>query len=145
MEEDKLIKISGQLVETSNYEEHDLLGLKIDNKIYILTKYLYDEYSIENEIVTINYFISENNLSEEKLKEVYIKKCFGILDLEYSVAYSEYTGYLWTTETFDIGGHNLVEELSEHLGKYLYMTITVHEKTKENIKKAQRNKYYEGR
>ena len=46
--------------------------------------------------------------------------------------YSDYTGYLWTDENLKIGGHDLLDELKEDCGKWLFLTIEY--KDEEKIK-----------
>jgi hypothetical protein len=40
--------------------------------------------------------------------------------------YSETTGYLWTDEKLQVGGHDLIEELSGSAGKFLIFEADVH-------------------
>lgn len=74
--------------------------------------------------VTVKYFISEKEKEIEDLNENLIKTIIGDISADYSDRYSEYTGYLWTDEELNIGGHDLIEELKSNLGKYLYLEIS---------------------
>lgn len=74
--------------------------------------------------VTINYFISDKEMSREELDENYIKKLSGIIEADIYPVCSDVTGYLWTKEEIAINGHDLFGELESYLGKYLDMIIT---------------------
>lgn len=82
---------------------------------------------IKNEIVTIKYYISDRESTEEQLMaDFLINTLYGSLESEFYVSYSEITGYLWTNDELKIGGHDLRKELEYHNGKYLYMVAEVH-------------------
>jgi hypothetical protein len=75
--------------------------------------------------LSLSYYISETPIEDEdELQEKWLDKLEGIGEAEFYVLYSEYTGYLWTTEAFKIGGHDLFAELCEQVGKYCFLTIT---------------------
>ena len=92
-----------------------------------LSRELYEEEDLENHTVTVRYWISEKEQTKEQMIEGVLKTLYGMADVEYSHSYSEYTGYLWTNEEFTIGGHDLIEELYDHLGKYAILEIDVHD------------------
>jgi len=73
--------------------------------------------------LSVRYFISDKEKSIDKLTEDLIKKICGVGNSEYSDAYSECTGYLWTNQELDVGGHDLIAELDSNVGKYLYLEI----------------------
>jgi hypothetical protein len=86
----------------------------------------------ENELygkqVSVKYWISENEMTDEEIKEnALLKIVGGEVDACKESAYSEYTGYLWTDATLNVGGHDLFAELTEKEGKYILMEINIHE------------------
>ena len=89
----------------------------------------------ENELngkqIRLNYFISDKEIPREGLEEQYLKKISGLVDASIYPVYSDVTGYLWTEENCVVGGHNLYEELSNYVGKYLDMAIEVIEDKKK--------------
>lgn len=44
----------------------------------------------------------------------------------YGHSYTEYSGYQGTGEEMKVGGHDLYRELSNNIGRYVHMEITVH-------------------
>jgi hypothetical protein len=78
--------------------------------------------------LSVRYFISDSELDEDQLNLELMKTIYGndidSDNVRFGVRYSEYTGYLWTDEDIMIGGHDLLEELKSHIGKYLWMEIT---------------------
>lgn len=80
-----------------------------------------------DKVVTVRYWISDTQKTKEELKGDVVRKISGDIDAIYYTHYSEYTGYLWTDEECNIGGHNLLEELRSYVGKYIHLEIEVHE------------------
>jgi hypothetical protein len=76
-----------------------------------------------NKNVTARYWISNMKASKDEVQEDFIQQLCGKAEAEFYVRYSEITGYLWTDEDIIIGGHDLLEELLSHLGKWLILEI----------------------
>jgi hypothetical protein len=85
------------------------------------------EYII-NEIVTIRYWVTDQVCTLTQAEEAFGRKLFGDTDVELDSVYSEITGYLWTNEWLRVGGHDLIDELMTHEGKYAILEVTVHDK-----------------
>ena len=47
----------------------------------------------------------------------------GDANVDLQSRYSEITGYLWTDEDLNVGGHDLLAELKGHVGKWLIMEV----------------------
>lgn len=77
--------------------------------------------------VSVRYYLANTALSEEDLQRAAVHTLLGAPRAEYALRYSEITGYLWTDETLQIGGHDLLAELRGHLGSFLHLEITIHE------------------
>lgn len=95
----------------------------------ILAETLHDDLSVYGSYLTVRYYTGPVPV-EDPTKE-FIKQLYGAGELtpqesniKYDMAYSEYTGYLWTDEEINVGGHDLLTELKSHVGRYLYMEIT---------------------
>lgn len=117
--------IRGKLVITGNGEEDDLLGILYDdNHVAIFADELNDLW-LNRKQITARYFLTDVPLSKDALNDELAKVCVGVSDIKYGMAYSEYTGYLWTDEKFNIGGHNIIDELKNNIGKYLHLEIEV--------------------
>lgn len=79
-----------------------------------------------NTNATVRYAIKKFDDWPETLDEV-AADTLAVLDgqaqSDYGDRYSEITGYLWTDEEAKIGGHDLIKELYDNTGKYLWMEI----------------------
>ena len=91
-------------------------------------KFPFNEERVEKQIKELRYAISDKPISniEEIIQDVMLY-VDGVLELEYDQRFSEITGYLWTDEELNIGGHNLLNELKKEVGRYLYLEIGVEE------------------
>lgn len=76
--------------------------------------------------VTVRYWTSENEKTKEELQESVLRKLFGGVDAEYDDYYSEITGYLWTDEDINVGGHDLLNEIRSYVGRYILLEVDVH-------------------
>jgi hypothetical protein len=127
--DDRTLVYKGWLTLGSNGEEDDILFL-CDKPISDtwddepLAELLKDV--LEERIVSVNYYISNEEVTIEQAQERFLGKLYGISYADYYMHYSEVTGYLWTDEELQIGGHDLLEELKSHKGEYLILQATVH-------------------
>lgn len=80
---------------------------------------------IHCKMVTVRYYISDKEVTLEEAQKAHLLTVMGAAYVEYEMHYSEITGYLWTDEELQIGGHDLMEELKSHIGKYLILIITI--------------------
>jgi len=81
---------------------------------------------ISGKQVTVRYWVTGVKVSKEEAKSGFLNEMLGMADVRFNVAYSEVTGYLWTDEDLNIGGHDLLEELKGSVGEYLILEIEVH-------------------
>lgn len=113
---------SGLIKEGDNGDNYD--ALYIDNTC--ITQELSEE--INEKQVSVRYWISKTEInSKEQAQESFFKTLVGIAESEYEVAYSDATGYLWTIENLQIGGHHLDSELRGNAGKYILLEIDIHD------------------
>lgn len=117
----------GVLCVTSNGEE-DVLGLRKNDieRPDILADTLQDDIAAHGNYLSVSYYLAPEEMPVEQMQEEWLKKVFGAGDVEYDMVYSDYTGYLWTDEKINVGGHDLLEELESAKGKFLHMEITYH-------------------
>ncbi len=80
-----------------------------------------DDFSYKK--INVRYWISETSKTKSELMEDTIKRISGSVDAAYYDRYSELTGYLWTVEKVNVGGHDLLREINSYIGKYLYMEV----------------------
>lgn len=93
-----------------------------------LAKRVYELASYGRRTVSVSYHITDGPLNADQLTELLIAKLSGVSlagdhDIEYFHRYSDLTGYLWTNEKLQIGGHDLIKELSTYLGKWCHLII----------------------
>lgn len=85
----------------------------------ILTK----EISFNGKFVRVKYLISDSPITNPT--EQLIKNLYGDIEIDnYPCFGSEWTGQYGVDETLTIGGHDLLNELRSHEGKYCYLEIT---------------------
>lgn len=84
---------------------------------------LEDDLNLLGRFVTVRYHISEEQRTLEELEENAIKVMAGAADARYKDHHSDVTGYLYTDEELNVGGHDLLAELGSNDGQYLYMIV----------------------
>jgi len=118
-------------------KRHVLKGIiKAEDRVWCEGDYLtigdvslseYFEDNLSGRTVSARYWIADKEMPYNELLKSHIKQLYGDADYNHGVAYSEYTGYLWTDDEAKIGGHDLVEELDSHDKKYCYLEIDEYE------------------
>lgn len=81
---------------------------------------------ITNKKVTCRYWVTDREVTRDEAQDAFLKTLMGVGEARCRSHYSEITGYLWTDEDLNIGGHDLLAELKSHLGKWLILEIDVH-------------------
>lgn len=86
---------------------------------------VYNVDNIDGCIVKLNYYISNSPIDKEKaienmLSSFYEGKCEA--DATYCSG-SSWTGIYSRNDDLKVGGHDIKNELFQHLGKYCYLTI----------------------
>lgn len=109
-----------------HYEEEEIDVLFLSSLVEPLSKKLM--YDINNKNITVRYWTSPIRKTKDELLLDVVMMCTGVGIGDYCAHYSELTGYLWTDEEFNVGGHNILNELKSHVGQWLYMEIEIHDK-----------------
>ena len=86
---------------------------------------------IAGEWVSASYYVCNRRCSLPEAQKSLVRQLSGLVDATFGARYSEITGYLWTDEEVNIGGHDLIEELYAHAGKYLILIVTVESAPKD--------------
>ncbi len=73
--------------------------------------------------VTVRYWITDRQCTRDEAQKDFLETVFGRATVDFGAHYSELTGYLWTDENFAVGGHDMITELSSHVGEYLYIEV----------------------
>ena len=80
--------------------------------------------------ITLHYWISAEQMTKQQAQEEFLRALYGMLygacDGKFVVHYSEITGYLWTDEELMVGGHDIIQELKSHIGKWLILEVRIH-------------------
>jgi hypothetical protein len=75
--------------------------------------------------VTVRYWVTDKQSTKEEAKEAFIHTLCGKADVNFGAKYSEITGYLWTDEELNVGGHSLINRLKSEVGKWVHLEIEV--------------------
>lgn len=94
------------------YDDDETLASQIEAHIKAHGPYL-----------SVQYFVSDVAMNADDLQVAWLDRLEGIGNADYTVHWSDYTGYLWTDEAINVGGHDLLEELKSHKNKYLHLEI----------------------
>jgi hypothetical protein len=119
----KNLVYSGFIIESVYGEDDDVLFIGENAECPIACVL---EEEIAGKQVSVRYWISNKKKTKEELQESFLKELFGVVDASYTPRYSETTGYLWTDEELNIGGHDLLSELRSYIGKFIFLEIDVH-------------------
>ena len=78
--------------------------------------------------VSLRYWTAEAEASPEDIKRRAIECLYvGSASVEWGALYSEITGYLGIDDELMVGGHDLLCELSDAVGKYLLLELVIHD------------------
>lgn len=98
-------------------------ALFIGNAEFPFTHIWNDE--LTGKMVNVRYWISENEMTKEQLKENTLLSISGSVEADYSARYSDITGFLYADSFLKIGGHDFFNVLYNNNGKYLYMEVDI--------------------
>jgi hypothetical protein len=138
---DELITLNGKVGKVATDDDNDYTlgvldvtelvtfdGKKIVDKGqgFPLTKEMAERIGWGNYKATLRFTTSPSPIDPAEIEENLIKSYYGLIEAEYYHQYSEVTGYLWTDETFKIGGHDICEILESYEGQYIHLEIIIH-------------------
>ena len=89
-----------------------------------LSELVMDDMEEHGHYLSVRYYTSTQEATEDELAEAMLRTLYGEGDARYGARYSDITGYLWTDNELEVGGHDLMAELSSHAGRFLHMEIT---------------------
>jgi hypothetical protein len=115
----------GMLCYTGNGEESRLLGILPTSGPHAFECQIFADIASDwtCKEASVRYFISDVPATKDELESDLVRVVCGACKSRYGMHYSEITGYLWTDEDFNVGGHDLIAELRSNLGKFLYMEV----------------------
>ena len=115
----------GRLRFGSNGMEDEILVIDTGDVKFdgFLVEVIRTDMCLYGDLLTVRYFITDEECPADKLDEELLKTLLGKGSATYSMGYSEITGYLWTNQNLRVGGHNLLNELWDRVGKWIHMEI----------------------
>lgn len=73
--------------------------------------------------ITVRYWVTDAPVDKEEAKGAFLAGLLGMADVDFGARYSETTGYLWTDEELNVGGHDLLAELRSYAGQWLVLEV----------------------
>jgi hypothetical protein len=117
----------GYLIEMSNGEEDEIVGLTPDPfraaDREIVAERIESDIDRYGRFLSVRYFVTDKVIPADQVITEWLNMLEGVGRAEYDMHYSDITGYLWTDEELNVGGHDLLNELRSHISKYLHMEI----------------------
>ena len=77
--------------------------------------------------VSVRMAFADSEINPHTVKEDRILSYYGLLDKEFAPVYSDLSGYLWTEERFQVGGHDLLAIFKDHAGQWIHIEIDIYE------------------
>ena len=114
-------QFSGWIRVLDHGESNDVLFVGADDEPFADTL---DFMNREN--VTVRYWVTDCACAIEQASEEFLKTVMGCAEVEFNARYSEITGYLWTDEELNVGGHDLLNELKSYDCSFLNLEVEVH-------------------
>lgn len=111
---------AGWIREATWGEGDDILFLSDEDEP--LARRIQDDMDAHGSYLSVRYWTAPNELSEEDRTDIIIRA--GLGEATVGHAYSDVTGYLWTDEEINVGGHDLIEELHSHVGEFCHLEIS---------------------
>ena len=82
-----------------------------------------DDMDRHGRYLSVRYWTADEPGDDEAMIEGAIREMLGEGDARYLARYSDVTGYLWTDEDLNVGGHDLLEELKSNAGRYCLLEV----------------------
>ena len=108
-------------IKEDHFSEPEFLRLDDENLAEIL------EDSISGKCVTVSYYTCNEKCTLDEARSSWLQTLQGGVETNVGARYSDITGYLWTDEEINVGGHDLIGELYSYVGKYLILLIKIHD------------------
>ena len=88
-----------------------------------LAETISDDLEQHGRYASVRYWTADAPLEDWMIMEYALQAMLGEAGAQYSARYSDVTGYLWTDEDINVGGHDLLEELKSQAGRYCLLEI----------------------
>lgn len=93
---------------------------------FALTKEMEEKIDWTGCYASIRFVTGITQIDPTKVEETIIESYYGEADTFYEHLYSDFTGYLYTSEGFKIGGHDIPAILESYIDKYIHMEIDLY-------------------
>lgn len=127
------VRYRGILALHSHGEADDILFLDgdLDDRYPYdpLAETISDDLECHGRYASVRYWTADAPMGDDGIMESAVRSLLGEVDADYGAHYSEITGYLWTDEDINVGGHDLLEELKAQAGRYCLLEIGYSEAT----------------
>jgi hypothetical protein len=107
----------------SNGEDEQVLRLGDPEDSGWLAETVMEDMEKHGNVLTVRYFITKEFIPEDRVIPELLKTHAGWGDAKYAMVYTEMTGYIYTAEDLRVGGHDLLAELKNNLGKFCQLEI----------------------
>jgi hypothetical protein len=123
--EPETIRYRGVIAEHDHGEGTDILFLDDASGNYDdpLAEVIEDDIDRHGRHLSVRYWTADVPRSDDDMIEGALREQDGEGEAEFRHRYSEITGYLWTDEDINVGGHDLLEELRSQAGRYCLLEI----------------------
>lgn len=125
-EEGAAVRYRGTLAVRDHGEAMDILFLDGDPGYDWedpLAERISDDLERHGRYASVRYWTADAPMDDDEIAEAALRSLFGEADARYKAHYSDVTGYLWTDEDINVGGHDLLEELKSQAGRYCLLEI----------------------
>lgn len=105
-------------------------GWQQDQEVAIAVVSIFDQLrtaAYGNRNCQVGYFITEQPMSWEQCQQVTAEIALGLSSVSADVThvYSEVSGHLWTDESLEVDGHDLLAELKPQVGHYVTLRCDI--------------------
>jgi hypothetical protein len=119
------VRYRGVIAERDYGESMDALFLDSDDMDSgePLAERISDDMDLGGQYLSVRYWTASEPRSDDDIREGAVLAYLGAGDVQFSPHYSDITGYLWTDEDINVGGHDLLAELRSQKGRYCLLEI----------------------
>ena len=71
----------------------------------------------------VRYWVTDQKVSKAQAIAAFVREACGIADGQLRIGHGEMTGPYMIERDFKVGGHNVMAELREHLGRWIILEI----------------------
>lgn len=99
-------------------------GYKID----VVDRFKEAKESFPKSKFQVNYWLFNNPCTKDEILEGFLRKLYGDISADYesnNYCYSSYSSGTYFDTTLQIGGHNLISELSSEQDRFIFIELNI--------------------